>query len=386
MGPHEAKDVLLRHRNCGLTSVHIVALVAGCVIVGSILWDAFEALILPRTPIRTLRLTRLFYRITWRRWCQHARLVRSDRRRERLLAVYGPLSVIALLTLWASGLVLGFALLQWSQRELLVNLTGSPHFFDDLYMSATTIFALGTGDMMPKGRGGRLLVVAETGSSLVLLTMVFAYLPILYQSFARREIRVTMLDAWAGSPPSAAEILRRVVTSGDPSSLDAFFADWEQWCADLLESQLSYPAIAYFRSQHSHQSWVAALATVLDLSALVQVGIDGVPAWRAHLCFAIARHAAVDLAQMLADSPAPLRDRLPVPELAAMRHELEQAGLRLNCSSEADRELSALRRSYEPYLAAMSSRLMMPLSDWRRVSQAPDNWQTEPSRDGGAHR
>jgi hypothetical protein len=69
-----------------------------------------------------------------------------------------------------------------------------------------------------------------------------------------------------------------------------------------------------------------------------------------------------------------------------MRHELEQAGLRLNRSSEADRELSALRRSYEPYLAAMSSRLMMPLPDWRRVSQAPDNWQTEPSRDGGAHR
>jgi hypothetical protein len=215
---------------------------------------------------------------------------------------------------------------------------------------------------------------------------VFAYLPILYQSFARREMRVTMLDAWAGSPPSATEILRRVVTSGDPSSLDTFFADWEQWCADLLESQLSYPAIAYFRSQHSRQSWVSALTTVLDLSALVKVGIDGVPAWRAHLCFAIARHAAVDLAQVLGDSPRQLEDRLPPRELDTMRHELEQAGLRLNRSSEADRELATLRMSYEPYLAAISSRLMMPISHWRRVSQAPDNWQTEPSRDGGAHR
>jgi hypothetical protein len=366
--------------------VHILALVSGATVVGIVLWDAFETLVLPRTPTRTLRLTRLFYRTTWRWWHQRARAVRSDRRRDRFLAVYGPLSVIALLTLWASGLVLGFALLQWSQRELLVNLTGSPHFFDDLYMSATTIFALGIGDVMPKGRGGRLLVVAETGSSLMLLTMVFAYLPILYQSFARREIRVTLLDAWAGSPPSACEILRRVVTSGDPSSLDAFFTDWEQWCSDLLESQLSYPAIAYFRSQHPRQSWVSALTTVLDLSALVKVGIDGLPAWRAHVCFAIARHAAVDLAQVLGDPPAQLDDRLPQHELSAMRSELEQAGLRLNGSSEADRELAGLRISYEPFVTALSSRLMMPLSDWRHVSQAPDNWQTEPSRDGGAHR
>jgi Ion channel len=366
--------------------MHAIALVAGAGIVGVVLWDAFETLVLPRTPTRTLRLTRLFYRSTWPLWCQRARAFRLDRQRERFLAIYGPLSIIALLTLWATGLVFGFALLQWSQRELLVNLTGSPYFFDDLYMSATTLFALATGDVMPKGRGGRLLVVAETGSSLMLLTMVFAYLPILYQSYARREIRVTLLDAWAGSPPSATELLRRVVSSGDTGSLDAFFAAWEQWCSDLLESQLSYPAIAYFRSQHPRQSWVCALTTVLDVSALVKVGIDGMPAWRAHLCFAVARHAAVDLAQVLADSPGQREDRLPPRELAVMRHELEEAGLRLNCSSEADRELAALRQSYEPYLAAISIRLMMPISDWRRVSPAADNWQTEPFRDGGAHR
>jgi Ion channel len=365
--------------------VHVIALVAGGVIVVAILWDAFETLVLPRTPTRPLRLTRLFYRTTWRWWCQRARAVRSDQRRERLLAVYGPLSIIALMTLWATGLVLGFALLQWSQRELLVNLTGSPHFFDDLYMSATTLFALGIGDVMPKGRSGRLLVVAETGSSLMLLTMVFAYLPILYQSYACREMRVTTLDAWAGSPPSATELLRRVITSGGTSALDVFFADWEQWCADLLESQLSYPPIAYFRSQHRRQSWVAALTAVLDVSALVKVGLDGVPTWRAHVCFAIARHAAVDLAQVLRDSPAPLEDRLPPGELAAMRRELEEVGLNLG-SCEGDRELAALRKSYEPYVATISRRLMMPVADWRRISQAPDNWQTEPSRDGGAHR
>jgi hypothetical protein len=374
-----------RHLVCDATRVHILALVLGCAILGAVLWDAFETLVLPRTPVRKLRLTWLYYRAAWGPWTAQARRLRSDRRRERFLAVFGPLSLIGLLTLWAAGLVVGFALLQWSQHERLLNLAGTPHFFDDLYMSATTLFTLGLGDVMPRDRGGRLLVVAETSSSLMLLTMVFAYLPILYQSFARREVRLTMLDAWAGSPPCATEILRRVATIGNVTYLDAFFADWEHWCSDLLESHLSYPSIAYFRSQHSRQSWVSALTAVLDAAALVQVGIAGVPTWRAHLTFAMARHAAVDLTQILAAPQLPLEDRLPPHDLALLRCELEQAGLRPNRSPEADRELAALRKSYEPYVAGLSTRLMMPVPRWRSASLEPDNWQTEPASDGGPH-
>jgi hypothetical protein len=365
--------------------VHTIAFVAGCAIISAVLWDAFETLVLPRTPMRKLRLTRLYYRTTWKCWVVCARTRRSDRRRERFLAVYGPLSVIGLLTLWGAGLVTGFALLQWSQRELLLNLSGEPHFFDDLYMSATTRFTLGLGDVMPRGRGGRLLVVAETSSSLMLLTMVFAYLPILYQSFSRREVRLTMLDAWAGSPPSSTEILRRVATSGDLSYLEVFFEDWEHWCSDILESHVSYPAIAYFRSHHQRQSWVSALTTVLDLAALVKVGIEGLPTWRAHLAFAMARHAAVDLTQVLAEPLVQLEDRLPPHELAAVRRELERAGLRLNRSREADRELAEFRKSYEPYIAGLSNHLIMPVPHWRATKQGPDNWQTNPASDGGPH-
>jgi hypothetical protein len=281
--------------------------------------------------------------------------------------------------------VVGFALLQWSQRELLVSHDGRASFYDDLYMSATTLFTLGLGDVMPRDRGGRLLIVSETSSSLMLLTMVFAYLPILYQSFSRREVRLTMLDAWAGSPPSATELLRRLAESGDVAYLDGFFTDWEYWCSDLLESHLSYPAIAYFRSQHLRQSWVSALTTLLDVSALVKVGVAGLPTWRAHLTFAIARHAAVDLAQILGTPLSEREERLPRGELAALRCELEQAGLCLNRSAEADRELTALRASYEPYVASLSHRLLMPLPRWRSVAAAPDNWQTNPSNDGGPH-
>src|ERR1700704_3172946 len=349
-----------RHFVCTVADVHIIAFVAGCAIVVGILWDAFETLVLPRTPMRALRMTRLYYRATWWPWVTCARTLHSNNRRERVLAVYGPLSVIGLLTLWAATLVLGFALLQWSQRERLLNFSGDPHFFDDLYMSATTLFTFGLGDLMPKGRGGRLLVVAEASSSLMLLAMVFAYLSILYQSFSRREVGVTMLDAWAGSPPSATEILRRMATGGGISDLDRFFADWERWCSDILESHLSYPAIGYFRSQHPRQSWVTALTTVLDLAALVKVGIAGLPAWRAHLTFAIARHAAVDLSQVLGAPGKELEDRLPSHELTALRDELEQAGLRLNRSWAAARAPPAPRMLYEPYVTSLSNRLMTP--------------------------
>jgi hypothetical protein len=290
--------------------------------------------------------------------------------------------VVGLLAMWAAWLVAGFALLQWSQRELLVNFDGIPHFFDDLYMSATTLFTLGIGDVLPKGRGGRLLVVAEASSSLMLLTMVFAYLPILYQSFSRREVRVTMLAAWAGSPPSATEILRRLATTGDMSYLDEFFEDWEEWCSEVLESHLSHPAIAYFRSQHQRQSWVSALTMVLDLAALVKVGIEGLPTWRAHVTFGIARHTAVDLTQVLAKPLVPADDRLPPHELAAVRCALEHVGLRPKRSSEADRELAELRRSYEPYIAGLSDRLMMPIPRWRRLAEPHDNWQTDAETPG----
>jgi hypothetical protein len=365
--------------------MHLAAFLAGLTIVNGILWDAFETLVLPRTSMRTLRLTRLYYRVTWQCWVMRARTVRADRRRQSFLAVYGPLSVIGLLAMWAAGLVVGFALLQWSQRELLLNLDGNPHFFDDVYMSATTLFTLGIGDVLPKGRGGRLLVVAEASSSLMLLTMVFAYLPILYQSFSRREIRLTMLDAWAGTPPSATELLRRLAATGHMAYLEEFFAEWEQWCSDILESHLSYPAIAYFRSQHDRQSWVSALTMVLDVGALVKVGIEGLPTWRAHVTFAIARHAAVDLSEVIARPLMPPQDRLPPHELDAVRCELQRAGLHLNRSADADRELTELRESYEPYLAGLSDRLLVPLPGWRRLDGVPDNWQTNPASDGGPH-
>jgi hypothetical protein len=267
--------------------------------------------------------------------------------------------------------------MRWSQDQV--------SFIDAVYRSATTLFTLGSGEGLPHAQFERIAIIAEAGTGIALLTMVFAYLPVIYQSFARREVRLTLLDAWAGSPPAAAEVLRHVATAGDRSALGDFFKEWEYWCSEVLESHNSYPALAFFRSQHQRQSWISALTTVLDLSALTKVGIDGESAWRAHLTFAIARHAAVDLSQVFAVRPIRGIDRLPADELAALRRDLVSVGLKPNASPDADAELERLRSSYEPYVAALSKRFLMPLPPWRHAAGVRFNWHTNPRRDGGPH-
>lgn len=361
------------------------ALLAALALIAFVLWDAFETVLLPRTVTRRFRLAGFFFRATWRAWARLARTFHADNRRERFLAIYGPLSLVGLLTVWAGGLILSFAALHWSAGSRLVTPAGSARFADDLYMSGTTFFTLGLGDVHPAGGVARLLTALEGGMGFGFLAIVIAYFPVLYQSFSRREIRLTLLDAWAGSPPAAAEVLRRLGAAGELKALDPFLRDWEYWCSEVLESHISYPVVAYFRSQHQRQSWVAALAAVLDVSALVIAGIDGVPTWQAHITFAMARHAAVDLTQVLRARPDAAAVRLSPEDLDHLREQLAGAGVHLNRSAESDARLTELRQSYEPFVVGLGRLLMMPVPSWWRARATKDNWQTAPKRDGGPH-
>ena len=364
--------------------MHRFWFVVGAALIVTVLWDAFETVVLPRTVTRRFRVARIYFRGTWTLWARLAQLFNSEGRRERFLAVYGPVSLIGLLAVWALGLIVGFATLHWSTGSKLHTTSGPAHFVYDLYMSGTTFFTLGLGDVYPVSWIGRVLTVTEGGLGFAFLAIVIAYFPVLYQSFARREVRLTLLDAWAGSPPSAGEVLRRLAAAGELKALDRFLKDWEYWCSELLESQISYPVLAFFRSQHQRQSWVSALTAVLDVSALVVVGIEGVPTWQAHVTFAIARHAAVDLSQVLG-ARIVAGDRLPPEGLEQLRRQLEEAGLHPTRSADADARLVEMRRSYEPFVVGLGRLLMMPVPPWWRSSPARDNWQTSPRRDGGPH-
>jgi hypothetical protein len=341
----------------------------------TVLWDAFEAILLPRRITGYLGLAHVFYRFIWRLRSVVAHWMRNDTRRETYLSIFGPLSLLLLLGVWAAGLVAGFAMLHWCLNGRLNVAETVVPFSTYLYLSGTTFFTLGLGDVTPLEPLGRALVVVESGLGFGFLTVMISYLPMLYQAFSRREVSISLLDARAGSPPSAGELLRR--HGQDMPELDRLLYDWERWSAELLESHLSYPVLAYFRSQHTHQSWLAALTAILDTCALVMAGVTRGPTRQAQLTFAMARHAVVDLAQVFVRAPqAMVPDRLPAASVTALWSMLADAGVTLQEGVAAEQQLRELRQMYEPYVQALSAYLLMPLPPWFRVTVMPDRWQT----------
>src|SRR5579864_481036 len=362
----------------------VVATIFGVAIIWVVLRDAFETVVLPRRVTRHFKLTAWFYRRTWIPWRKIGSHIKTESRRQQFLGYYGPLCLILLLGFWASGLILGFALMQYGigGHE---QLNQEPLTFGRiLYHSGETFFTLGYGDIVPTSGGARALSVIEAGMGFAFLGVVIGYIPVVYASFSRREIQISMLDARAGSAPSASELLVRLAgRSEDPGVeqrvLDEVLRDWERWAAELLESHISYPVLSFFRSQHSNQSWVGALTTMLDVTALVLTGIEGVHPGQAKLTFAMARHAAVDLAQVVNARYDPAwPDRLPEAEYETLRAALEAAGLKLRSDDYGRDKLAKLRSMYEPYVHSTARNLMLNLPPWRHPEKVRDNWQAGP--------
>jgi len=359
--------------------MHIFSAIVGIVSILAILLDAFETVVLPRRVRRSFRITSWFYRRTWIPWRRLASRIQGQARRENFLGYFGPLSLIFLLVLWAAGLIFGFALLQYGAGEHF-RLSEEPITFGVLvYHSGETFFTLGYGDIIPNSGLARALAVLEAGLGFGFLGVVIGYLPTIYSSFSRREIEISLLDARAGSPPSATELLARFGNGPQQAVLDQIFKDWERWAAEVLESHLSYPALSFFRSQHNNQSWLGALITILDGSALVIAGVDGLRNDQAKITFAMARHAMVDLAQVVSAryNPRP-PDRLPLEELNRLRQSLAERGVKLRDGAQFEEKLSYLLSLYEPYAVAIALNLSITLPPWIHPEKHKDNWQAGP--------
>jgi hypothetical protein len=356
-------------------SAHLLGFVAGAILLLVVLWEAFETIVSPRRVSRRFRLTRAFYRATWLPWRAAARLLPHGRKREGFLSVFGPISLLVLLMLWAALIVLGYAMLQWGAGSGMQTTDGRRGWTTDLYACGATLFTLTPGDLAPVARGARVLVVLEAGTGLGLLALVIGYLPVISQAFSRREVNVSLLDARAGSPPSAGELLIRHAGEEHRQILASLFEQWETWCADLLETHVSFPVLAYYRSQHANQSWVAALTAILDACVLVLALSEHESERAARLTFAMARHAAVDLTLVLNLHPVPAQvERLPASELAQVREALRAAGWVVRDVPDAEAKLHRLRGMYEPYTNALGQFLLMPLPAWRASQGARDNW------------
>jgi len=365
--------------------MHVVAVVAGVSVILIVLSDAFATIVLPRRVNRRFSPSRLALLVAWRCWSALARHLPGGVGREGagrqsdFLSVFGPLALLGLVGLWATGLVLGFALLLWGIQPPSTGATSETEFGTLMYLSGATFFTVGFGDVVPTSGIGRALAVIEGGTGFGFLAVVISYLPTIFGAAARREAAITLLDARAGSPPTAAGLLSRI--GHDPGALALQLRDWEQWAADLLETHLSYPILAFFRSQHDRQSWLAALVVILDVSALVRVGIAAggqpIPSGQARLTFAMARHVAGDLCQILDAPPRPpSADRLPPADWNQLQRLLGAYGVELAEPDRAREHLAAMRALYEPYVSALAERTLLSLPPWVPARDASDDWQT----------
>jgi hypothetical protein len=366
--------------------VHVAAFIAGLFCCLGVALDAFQTIILPRRPTGRYQITRIFLIATWRPWVLFAERARNRKVREQIYSIYGPLSLLLLLLLWALLLISGFAMFYFSMRspfgDVLTGHSSSAwaQFGTDLYVSGTTLFTLGLGDVVPHSRFARAIIIFESGVGLGFVALVIGYLPVLYQAFSRREVTVALLDSRAGSPPNAGELLRRHAFEGGQEALTALLAEWERWSAEILESHISYPILCYYRSQHDNQSWLSALVSILDTCSLLISVLEGAPSRQAQLTFVMARHALVDLGQVfrVQEEKAWLLhaeiNRLPSKDFYHLCDALGENHLRLCGDPAAARRLDTIRALYEPHALALSDYLRMPLPVWVAPARGNDQW------------
>jgi hypothetical protein len=373
--------------------VHPIGLIFGLLAIGTVLLDAFETIILPRRASGKVRLTRLFYVLTWRPWAAVVSRYSNRRLRETGFSFYGPLSLLFLIALWAVGLLFGFGFMFWGLGAALHDQLGLHPLHSAIYLSGTTLFTLGLGDVTPLNHWARDLVIAEAGTGLGFVAVVIGYLPVLYQAFSRREGSIALLDGRAGSPPTASELLRRHASDGGNDALVDLLAEWERWSAEMLESHISYPLLCYFRSQHDNQSWLSAITAILDTSAVLLSIVECSACRQARLTFAMARHTVVDLLLVFNMQPVPMpkppvpgsvpdineddkktASRLSEPELVRLTEVLCKAGYRLRLEPERLALLRKLRWMYEGQVLALSRYLCMPLPSFVTETPGRDTW------------
>ena len=352
----------------------VVGLLGGALVV-LMLAEIFLSFLLPRRVKRDPRIVRQFDTYMWGPWRRLARRL-PDASSDTMLGFFGPLALLGDLALWILGLMIGFAMIQWAGGSHV----GGPHvdFGDDLFFSAATMFAAGTGGLAPHGTFARVFALLDTAAGFAVLTIVISYLPSLYQSFSSRETTVSQLDPRAGSPPSAGRLVVRTIEQGGWPRLNDYLHEWETWAAELMETHLSYPILAYFRSQHVNQNWLSALCTVMDASAFAVSAAPKGTVNEARLTYAIGRHAVVDLAYSFrAPALAPPEDRLPAGDFGQLLDLVRDTGVELGSAPETIRErLDKVRSGYEPYAYALANQLELRLPQWLAPESPTDNWRT----------
>jgi hypothetical protein len=343
-----------------MTDLGVVELATGMLLLGLTFYDLFQSVVLPRPAVRKVQLARTIIRPLWRFWkfaLNRGRIERSEAR----LAAFAPIALFTLFLVWALALVVGYALVIDSLRFLFrPTLIDFPESF---YVSASTLVPLAYGDFVPEGGFARLVIVIESANGVALAALAITLLFELYGSFRSREEAVVALDALAGAPPSAVQLLETAADRSMDGALKETFDEWRRWSAMVLESHLAYPLLVYFRSSHDNEAWINSFAAVMDAAALIMSSTDSPAKGAAKLMFTVGNHFVEDISWVLRfqTEPNPIIER---EEYRAAIVRLKAAGYAITDGDAAWERFSKLRAKYASSLNLMAQYLLAPPAQW----------------------
>ena len=352
---------------CDDRQVDIVAFIVGVACLALVAWDVFEGIVVPRPTPGRFRIARHITRLSWRIWRRLATRPADPHTRDRLLGLFAPALVVALLLCWLLVLIVGYGLVFWALRSELHPVPGS--LADTLFLAGADVLTLGSADVLAGGGAARLVTLVAAGSGLGVVALVITFLFSLFGSFQRREILVVRLQARAGAPPSAVALLETYARLRITDQLAAFFAEWESWSAEVLDSHIAYPTLAYFRSSHDDISWISALGAVLDTAALVLTTIRDVPRAQAELTKRVGAHFVEDISNffgLVLDGSGVERS-----EFEEVHERLSAAGYDVEPVDVAWTAFERARATYATRLEALAEYWAVPAAAWIAGHERP---------------
>lgn len=339
-------------------------IVLGGVVVVLALNDVFQSAIVPRAVGRRFRPSYFAWRWGWKLWPALAWkfAAKDDEARENLLAAFAPGMLVGLLVMWTGLLIAGYGAIFWGLRDGIsppLRSLGAATYF-----SGTSITTIGFGDVVGRSAAARVLAILAGANGLGLFSIITAYLFALFGAFQTREAFVVMLGARTGTPPSGVDLLAIAGYARTSSGLPALLLDAQRWTAQVMETHIAYPTLAYFRSSHDYQSWIGTLGVLLDAATLLTTTVEGMADGEAHVFCNLARHASHDLAGHLgvpAESRSPGLER---GEFDVACNRLAHAGYVLKEREAAWERFSDMRADYAPQLNALARFFEIPPLRW----------------------
>jgi hypothetical protein len=277
-----------------------------------------------------------------------------------VLNVYPALSLLGLLVLWLAGLMVGWSLVYWGLDQ---HIGGTHDYGTLLYYAGASLVTPVFGSA--HGATVRMLTLLETLTGIVTIALMISYLPALYGAYSRREARLLTLDDPQGGRITPVRVIALAAPGGDVEMLYRSLGEWQFWTADLLESHVSFPMLALFRSQHPGQSWVTALGVVTDAATLTSACVEGAANREPYFMYRRGRRAVMEISSRLHVPATTAPDSWLVEKnFETAWRILVDSGLPLRDKAAAWADLQELRATYGDELERLIEFLVAPHGFW----------------------